>query len=144
MPEIREVSFDTGLVTLNLNKTIGVTFNPTDTNFLDRLFKSFELLESLGKEHEEEVKKAENRNVFEVDRKYDAEMRKCINSTFEKDICDALFGTMNVFSSLAKGGPVWFNLMEVVLDTVKERFAEEQEAVDPRIEKFVQKYRKKK
>lgn len=143
MPEI--INVDIGIVELPLKgfDTVSVYFNPTDTNFLDRLLKTFDLLENLGKEHKEEVKKADDKDVFAVDRKYDAEMRKCLNDVFEKEVCTPIFGSMNVFSSLGSGAPVWFNLIELALDVVKEKFAEEEKAIDPRIEKFVAKYRRK-
>lgn len=140
MPEIR---FDTGLVTYNLNGAIEVSFNPTDTNFIEGVFCAFEELEKQQGEHEKEVSDAKsNRTIFELSRLRDGRMREIIDETFGKHVCAPLFGSMNVYA-MANGLPVWCNLMLAILDIVKDSFDREQKAIDPRIEKFVAKYRRK-
>lgn len=140
MPEIR---FDTGLVTYNLNDAVEVSFNPTDTNFVERLFGTFEQLDRQQDEYKQEVSgTTDNKAVFEIARKRDAEMRTLIDGVFDAEVCKPLFGSMNVYA-MADGLPVWCNLMLAILDIVKESFDREQKAIDPRVEKFVAKYRKK-
>ncbi|MBQ9720270.1 MAG: hypothetical protein IJV64_06200 [Oscillospiraceae bacterium] len=55
--------------------------------------------------------------------------------------CAAVFGTMNVYA-LAKGLPVWANLLLAVIDEIDTTFAREQKATNPRLEKYLKKYRK--
>lgn len=140
MPEIR---FDTGLVTYNLNGVVEVSFNPTDSNFVEKLFGTFDQLDRQQEEYRQEVNAAtDNRKVFEIARKRDTEMRSLIDGVFDTDVCKPLFGSMNVYA-MADGLPAWCNLMLAILDIVKESFDREQKAIDPRVEKFVSKYRKK-
>lgn len=48
---------------------------------------------------------------------------------------------MNVYA-LADGLPVWMNLMLAVLDVVDAKLAQENERANPRLEKYLAKYRK--
>lgn len=140
-----EIKFDTGLEEYTL-KGVGeakVYLNPTDTNFVERLFSTFEKLDTQQEEYKNEVNGAkDNKSIFEIARKRDAEMRVLIDGVFDADVCKPLFGSMNVYA-MADGLPVWCNLMLAILDIVKESFDREQKAIDPRVEKFVKKYRKK-
>lgn len=138
-----EIRFDTGLVTYNLNNAVEVSFNPTDTNFVEKLFGTFEQLDHQQEEYKQEVSGAiDNKKVFEIARNRDTEMRGLIDGVFDADVCKPLFGSMNVYA-MADGLPVWCNLMLAILDIVKESFDREQKAIDPRVEAFVKKYRKK-
>lgn len=140
MPEIR---FDTGLVTYSLNGAVEVSFNPTDANFVERLFSSIDQLDRQQDVYKREINDAtDNKKIFEIARKRDAEMRGLIDAVFEKNVCDPLFGSMNVYA-MSDGLPVWCNLMLCIFDIVKDKFDEESKAIDPRVEKFVEKYRKK-
>ena len=42
---MKELQFDTGLVSYSVNGTAEVAFNPTDLAFIQRIFRTFELLE---------------------------------------------------------------------------------------------------
>lgn len=140
---MQEIKFDTGLVTYSLNGNVQVSFNPTDTNFVERLFSTFDQLDRQQEEYKKEVNDAtDNKKVFEIARNRDAEMRGLIDGVFETSVCEPLFGSMNVYA-MADGLPVWCNLMLVILEIVQDSFIEQQKAIDPRVEKFVAKYKKK-
>lgn len=140
---MQEIKFDTGLATYNLNGAVEVSFNPTDSNFVERLFSAFDSLDKQQEEYKQEVSgTTDNKKVFEIARKRDTEMRGLIDSVFDADVCKPLFGGMNVYA-MADGLPVWCNLMLAILDIVKESFDREQKAIDPRVERFISKYRKK-
>lgn len=140
MPEIR---FETGLVTYNLNGAVEVSFNPTDANFVERLFSAFDNLDKQQETYKREIDESvDNREVFEIARERDTQMRETIDAVFCAEVCKPLFGSMNVYA-MADGLPVWCNLMLAILDIVKDSFEKEQKAIDPRVEKFVEKYRKK-
>lgn len=137
-----EIRFETGLVKYNLNDAVEVEFNATDTNFVERLFSTFESLDKQQEEHKKEVSaETDNKKVFELARIRDEEMRKLIDGVFMKEVCAPLFGDMNVYA-MADGLPVWCNLMLAILDIVKDKYKDEAKSIDARVEKFVAKYKK--
>lgn len=138
---MKELNFDTGLVTYSINGKYELTFNPTDSAFVERFFSAFNTLDSKRGEYEERVNGAANAEIFAVSRELDAEMREIINSVFETDVCSALFGDMNVFA-LAGGLPVWANLFFAVMDELDSSFAAQQKLTNPRIAKYTSKYHK--
>lgn len=143
MPEMKTLSFDTGLVTFTLNGTCEVSFNPTDSFFVEKLFNTFDALDRKEESYRDQVAKmADKREIFDFARKRDQEMRALIDDLFGVPVCGALFGGMNVYS-LADGLPVWTNLFMAVIDEVDTTFAREQKATNPRIQKYTAKYSKK-
>lgn len=139
---MKELRFETGLVAYDLNGAVQVTFNPTDSAFVERLFDTFDALDKKQEAYRAEVGKiAESREVFEIARRRDAEMRAMIDETMGQPVCDALFGSMNVYA-MADGLPVWCNLMLAIMDEVDTSFARERKATDPRIQKYTAKYHK--
>lgn len=137
-----ELNFDTGRVTYTINENCEVSFNPTDSAFAERLFKAFETLDNRQESYKAEIEKVANkREIFDLSRKLDGEMREVVNGVFETDVCTALFGGMNVYS-LADGLPVWCNLLLAVMDEVDTSFTREQKAMNPRVQKYVKKYHK--
>ena len=42
---MKELNFESGLVTYSLNGQCEVSFNPTDSNFVERLYSAFEDLD---------------------------------------------------------------------------------------------------
>lgn len=139
---MKDLNFDTGVVTYRLNGTCDVSFNPTDSAFIERLFNAFDTLDKKQEAYKAEAERNKGtREIFATARKLDAEMREIINETFEQDVCSALFGGMNIYA-LADGLPVWANLMLAVMDETDSTFAREQKAQSPRIRKYSEKYHK--
>lgn len=137
---MKELNFDTGLVTYSLNGKCELSFNPTDSVFVEKLFNAFDILDKKQETYKAEVEKTANkREVFETARKMDEEMREIINEVFGFDVCTPLFGTMNVYA-LADGLPVWSNLMLAIMDEVDTTFARENKLTNPRISKYTKKY----
>lgn len=123
-------------------KTCDIVFNPTDSVFVEKLFTAFDTLDKKQEAYKVEVEKTGNkREVFEIARKMDEEMREIIGEVFGFDICAALFGEMNVYA-LADGLPVWANLMLAIMDEVDTAFAREQKATNPRVARYTKKYHK--
>lgn len=140
MPELR---FETGLVEYDLNGSAKVTFNPTDSAFVERLFNAFDELDKKQEAYKAEVEAAKGgREIFDVARRLDAEMRAMIDDIFGQPVCEALFGGMNVYA-MADGLPVWANLMLCVMDETDTSFAREQKQTNNRIAKYTAKYHKK-
>lgn len=139
MPEIK---FDTGLVTYSLNGKCDVTFNPTDSAFVERLFRVFDALDKKQESYKVEIKKlSDKKKVFGIAKDRDAEMRGMIDEVLGVPACDALFGGMNVYA-IADGLPVWCNLMLAIMDEIDTSFAREQKLTNPRIAKYTAKYHK--
>ena len=134
------LNFDTGVVTFTVNDRAEVSFNPTDSNFVERLFNAFDSLDKRQDAYKEEVSKiADKRKVFELARSLDKEMRVMIDDIFQQPVCESIFGGMNVYA-LADGLPVWCNFLLVVMDQIDTTFAREQKAQNPRIAKYTAKY----
>lgn len=139
---MKELTFDTGVVTFSINGGCDVSFNPTDSAFVEKLFNAFDTLDKRQDEYKAEVERTANkREVFDTARKMDAEMRDIINEVFGSDVCASVFGGMNVYA-LADGLPVWCNFMLAVMDEVDTSFSREQRATNPRIAKYTKKYHK--
>lgn len=142
MAETKALLFDDGLVTYDLNGAAQVKFNPTDSSFVERLFLTFDALDKKQEAYKAEVEKAAgSREIFDIARKRDAEMRTMIDDALGQPVCCALFGEMNVYA-MADGLPVWCNLLLAVMDEVDTSFTRERKAADPRIKKYTAKYRK--
>lgn len=140
---MKELNFESGLVTYSLNGKCEVSFNPTDSNFVERLYATFEELDRKQEQYKNDIEKmADKRKVFDYARERDTDMRGMIDEVFGAPVSDALFGGMNVYA-MAGGLPVWCNLMLAVMDEIDTTFAREQKATNPRIAKYTAKYRKK-
>lgn len=137
---MKELFFETGLVTYSLNGAAEVAFNPTDAAFVERLFHTFDALDQKQEAYKAEVERtADKREIFDVARRRDAEMRAMIDEVMGQPVCETLFGGMNVYA-MADGLPVWANLLLAVMDEVDTTFAREQKATNPRIQKYTAKY----
>lgn len=140
--ESKALSFATGLVTFDINGKTTVTFNPTDSAFVERLFNTFDELDKKQEAYKAEVEKAQKREIFDIARKRDAEMREMIDNALDAPVCDAVFGGMNVYA-LADGLPVWANLLLAIMDEIDTSFARETKLTDSRIRKYSEKYKRK-
>jgi hypothetical protein len=119
-----------------------VTFNPTDTNFIEKIFNTFDKLDNVYESYLEQLQKAEeNGAAFAVTNTMDKEMRGMIDELFGKPISDELFGSMNLYAA-AGGLPVWCNMFLAIIDEIDTAFAREKKATNPRIQKYTQKYTK--
>lgn len=137
-----DIKFSTGLVTYNINGQCEVTFNPTDSAFVEKLFNTFDILDKKQDEYKEEVERVQDkREIFDIARARDAEMREMIDDVFQTNVCEPLFGHMNVYA-MADGLPVWCNLMLSVIDEIDTSFAMEKKKTNPRIQKYTAKYQK--
>lgn len=139
---MKELNFDSGLVTYSLNGKCEVSFNPTDSNFAERLYAAFNDLDKKQEEYREQIEKIANKKeIFEFARMRDKEMRNVIDGVLGAPVSDIVFADMNVYA-LANGLPVWCNLMLAVMDEIDTTFAREQKATNPRLQKYLAKYQK--
>ena len=139
---MKELNFDSGLVAYSLNGKCEVSFNPTDSNFVERMYSAFEDLDKKQESYKAQIEKmADKKEIFEFARERDAEMRGIIDGVFDAPVSEAVFGGMNVYA-IANGLPVWCNLMMAVMDEIDTTFTREQKLTNPRISKYTAKYQK--
>ena len=74
---------------------VAIYFNPTDGEFVQRLYHAFEVLDKKQDAYNEEIRKCGDRvKIFEIARKRSDEMREIIDGIFEEPICEKVFGRM--------------------------------------------------
>lgn len=132
----------TGVQTFNLNGKVEVSFNPSDQDFIERLYNTFDKLERKQDAYKYEMEKAKGTaQIFKVARSRSDEMRGMIDDLFQQPVCEPLFGTMNLYS-LADGLPIWVNLLMAVLDVVDANMTEQERKGNPRLQQFLARYKK--
>lgn len=138
-----DIRFETGVMSFNLNDAISVEFNPTDSVFVEKIYNTFEELDGKQSAYKAEVERcADKKEIFNIARRRDQEMRDMIDELFGKPVCAALFGGMNIYA-LADGLPVWCNLMLAVIDQIDTTFSREQRQTNAKIKKYMDKWNKK-
>lgn len=139
---MKELNFDTGLVTYSINGKAEVVFNPTDSGFAERLFTAFDELDKKQEAYKTELDKTEGpKSFFAAVRRIDSEMRGIIDTVFETPVSEDVFGSLNTYA-LSEGLPVWANLLLAVMDEIDGSFVNEQKKTNPRIQKYTSKYHK--
>ena len=139
---MKNLTFTDGLEEYLLAGKVAVSFNPTDMNFLERLSRAFSELDALQEDVRQSREKiTDDREVFPIARELDGKMRGILNGLFGKEVCEPLFGGMNLFAS-SGGLPVWANLMLAITDEVQSALRGELAAREQRIAKYVEKYQK--
>ena len=108
---------------------------------LERLSRAFSELDSLQEEVRSTREKiTDDREVFPIARELDGKMRTILNELFGKEICEPLFGSVNLFAS-SGGLPLWANLLLAITDEVQGAMKGELDAREKRIAKYVEKYK---
>ena len=137
-----ELNFSTGVKTYTVNETCEISFNPTDSFFVERLFNTFDALDKKQEEFRAQVGgMTDNREIFKISRAMDEEMRADINAIFGRDVCGELFPNMNVYA-MGDGLPAWANFLLAVIDEVDASAEAEQKRTSARVDKYLAKYRK--
>lgn len=139
---MKEISFDSGLISYSLNGKLEVSFNPADPVFVERLYGG---IDKMGDIQDAYANKADElkdpTEVFSVARQRDSEIGEVMDGVFGAPVCDAVFGNMSP-CAFANGFPVWLNLMLSIVDEVESSAVEIQKQADPRIAKLKAKYQK--
>lgn len=145
MPEIK---FDTGVQSFQINDGVSIEFNPTDEDFMAKLYTTFKELEARQREYaarmDAEQKKNETdlKQIFELSHQFDKEIREKIDTVLEKPICDEVFKT-NVMA-LSGGMPVWANLMLAIIDKMDGSFDAEKIKLRARVKQYTNRWEKRK
>ena len=137
---MENLNFSDGKKTFLVNGKCEITFNPTDAAFAGKLYDVFETLE-----HKQKARKsladtnATGREIFDQMRQIDKEMRDAIDGVFEAQVCDAVFGEMNLYA-YGDGMPVWANFLLTIIDQFDEGIKREKALSNEKIAKYVKKY----
>ena len=141
---MKQLNFSDGLEEYSLNGRVTIRFNPTDASFLEKLTALFSSLDALQEEVsplQASIPEDDDSAVLALARDLDARMRKLLDDFFGEPVCEALFGSMNLFAS-AGGLPVWANLLLALSEEVETALQGELTAREKRIAKYTAKYKK--
>ena len=138
---MKELNFETGLVTYKVNGKTEISFNPGDIGFVERLFNTFEGLAARQDSADVENREVSGTELFELAKKRDKEMRTEIDSIFGEPVCDKIFGNVNVYAQ-ADGLPLWCNFLMAIIDEVDASVEKGQLKTSDRVEKYMAKYAK--
>ncbi len=124
--------------------SIEVFFNPTDVRFSERIFKAVESIGKKQEAYEEKDRKiADHKERFALMDEVDATIRAEIDGIFGAPVCNAVFGTLNV-TAYANGLPIGMGLLMQVIDSIDTAFSREQKLTNPRVQKYLDKYKNRK
>ena len=141
--EQKNLTVDVGLKEYDINGACLIRFNPTDINWIERLYAIFEQL-SERQERWEAATKAQNsaRELFKTARELDKEMRELIDGELGQPVCESVFGASNIYA-LADGLPLWANLLLALLDETETGFAGAEKIGNRRMDAYLKKYKQK-
>lgn len=135
---MKKLSFDTGVETYDLNGKVSVSFNPTDSGFVEKLMDVFDTLKGKQDGYSKKLEGMTGAEAFQFTKELDAEMRELLDGIFDRPVCAPLFGDVNVYA-MANGFPLWMNLLDTILDEVFGAMEKEQKALSPRMAKYLKK-----
>ena len=136
------LNIPTGLKEYNINDKCTVVFNPTDPNFIERVFTAFNDLDEKMDEYREAIRNEKDGiKVFQIAHDMDTEMRAVIDETLGAEVCEPVFGTISVYAA-ADGLPLWANLLLAIIEEMDDAFAREKKASNPRIKKYTDKFKR--
>lgn len=143
----KTLTFDDGIVEYDINGKATARFNPTDTAFIERMWRTFSDLEDkqsqlqaevdeIG-EIEDDLERGERMIAYLKER--DADMRKTIDELVGEGVADALFNDMNCYA-IADGVPVWINFMFMIADEIYDNLSKSESQAKPRLDSYSDKY----
>lgn len=139
---MREIQIDAGLCEFSLGGAATVSFNPSDIAFVKRLVDAFSSCADKQDDYGKQSKTLENPSeIFELADNLDKELRETIDGVFGVQVCDPLFGTMNL-TALSDGLPLWSNLILNIFDECDSSVTAELGKTEPRLSRYAQKYAK--
>lgn len=101
--------------TFDINGKITVSFDPDDKEFAARVFDTLSTLNRLHGTFKRKCGQIEPREVYDLSVQTDSAMRQVIDTLFDMPVCGALFTDSTAYAA-AGGSPLWFNLMEGIVN----------------------------
>lgn len=140
------LSFETGIKTFDINGDPEkiISFNPSDFNFIRRLYAAYTKLDSIQKVYQVKADKLQDTDkLLKLIHQADMEIRKVIDETFQAPVSDAVFDDQSTYAITGDGCPLWAGFMVAVMANCDETITERENAKNPRLEALIQKYSKK-
>ena len=127
-------------------KPVVVRFNPTNMIFVERVFRTFDEMDEIGESYNKRIQAVSDdwKQLFDITKDAEQEMREKLNAVFATDICTPLFGEYESVYAAGDGLPIWANILLAVIDEMDTAFVEEKKKQNPRIQKYIAKYSRKK
>lgn len=136
---MKKIIFDTGVVEYEINGAYTIRFNPTDSNFAERLYLAFDELDKKQDAYRDE-NISDGKEAFRVNRARDNEMRKTIDGVLGDGASQAIFANMDVYA-MSDGLPAWANLMLAIIDEMDNSIKAERQKTNPRVAKYTARYK---
>ena len=137
---MEKLNISTGIKEYSLNDKVSVWFNPTDADFMTRVFDTFDALEKKQDEYANAIAKTKTtRESLKVMADMNEEMRGLLLELFGTDIVTPLIGNANVYA-FSEGMPIWANIMLAILDKMEGEHAEQIKLSKKRMAKYTAKY----
>jgi len=138
------LNFDTGVKTFDINgdpeRTI--SFAPSDTEFVRRLYDSMETLDAMQMKYQGKLANAQDpAALLDEVAAADKEVRAIIDGVFATPVSGAVFGSANC-CGVASGMPVWANFLVSVISECDEYLGKQEKAKNPKLEALLKKYKK--
>ena len=119
---MKEIKFDTGIKTYQINESGVLRFNPSDPNLYKR-FKDLRVeIEQIQKDYHERLKTAETgEDAIDLLAEYDARVKKSLSHVFggENDF-DSILSGANVMAVASNGKLVITNFLDAMIPIVDE------------------------
>ncbi|MEA5059381.1 MAG: hypothetical protein VB049_05015 [Candidatus Pelethousia sp.] len=138
------LSFETGIKTFDINGDPErvISFNPTDLNFIHRLYEAFRRIDALHKGYQIKADKlTDPEKVLKVLHQADGEIRKLLDETFLDAVSDKVFGGQSTYAITSDGVPLWMGFLVAVMAQCDESYTERETAKSPKLEALLAKYK---
>lgn len=140
---MKTLQINTGVEEFRLNDTVSIYLNPADPGFVKRLLDRFSELEQQDKAWREKLKSIEDpAEALKAYDEGDRMFRSAVDDVLGEGVCAALLGQTSVLA-FADGAPIWMNILLAIMDIIDEAVSREQSTVNPKLEQYLKKYRKK-
>lgn len=138
------LSFETGIKTFDINGDPEkvISFNPTDLNFIHRLYEAFRKIDALHKGYQVRADKLDGHaEVLKVMHKADMEIRKLLDEVFLDTVSDKVFAGQSTYAITTDGVPLWMGFLVAVMAQCDTAYTERENAKNPKLEALLAKYK---
>lgn len=144
MPNL-EIETGVKTFTINNDECRTITFCPTDYGFIKRLESAYEQLDTAQEKWADEGREAGDdvHKMMAVIDGAEKEIRALIDFAFNAPISGIVFQGLSAYA-IAGGAPLWANFLLAVFDECDKEFTTQEKMTNPRLQRLLQKYGKRK